>query len=203
MNTPLFSPRVFSAGLCLLGFLASSHSVDAQSVAVENAGKPPLKTGAEVEAVAPPVPKGVINGEGYQVVGFDRLASFSYTPPELSPAAPNAPPPPSGANQIPARIKALDATKVMVTGFMLPVKMDQGLVTEFLLVKDPMMCCYGIMPKINDWVVVKMTGKGVPPLMDVPISFEGKLRVGELYDNGYLTGIYLLEGEKQASPMKG
>jgi hypothetical protein len=37
----------------------------------------------------------------------------------------------------------------------------------------------------------------------VPISFEGKLKVGELYDNGYLTGIYLLEGEKQAELKKG
>ena len=82
---------------------------------------------------------------------------------------------------------------------MLPVKTDKGLVTEFLLMKDPMMCCYGIMPKINEWVVVKMVGSGVAPLMDVPIGFEGKLQVGELYDNGYLTGLYLLEGEKQAA----
>ena len=83
---------------------------------------------------------------------------------------------------------------------MLPVKMDGGLVKEFLLVKDPMMCCYGIMPKINEWVVVKMVGKGVKPLMDIPITFDGKLRVGEMYENGYLTGVYLLEGDKMAEP---
>ena len=41
-----------------------------------------------------------------------------------------------------------------------------------------------------------MIGAGVKPLMDVPITFEGKLRVGEMYENGYLTGVYLLEGEK-------
>ena len=157
---------------------------------------------AKVEPTAPPAPKPVFNDDGFQVVGFDQLASFVYTPAELNPATPNAPPP-TAPEQIPAKIKALDATKVMVTGFMLPVKMDQGLVTEFLLVKDPMMCCYGIMPKLNEWVVVKMTGKGVVPLMDVPISYEGKLKVGELYDNGYLTGIYLLEGEKQAALKKG
>jgi len=40
---------------------------------------------------------------------------------------------------------------VAVTGFMLPTKMDKGLVTEFLLVKESMMCCYGVMPKINEW----------------------------------------------------
>jgi hypothetical protein len=136
-------------------------------------------------------------GEEYPKVGFDRLASYTFIPPEADTATPNAPPP-SGANQIPDKIKALDRQKVAVTGFMLPVKMDGGLVKEFLLVKDPMMCCYGIMPKINEWVVVKMVGKGVKPLMDIPITFDGKLRVGEMYENGYLTGVYLLEGDRMA-----
>ena len=133
----------------------------------------------------------------YEKVGFDRLASFTYTPAEVDPAKPDVPPP-SGANQIPDVIKALDQRKVAVTGFMLPVKMEAGLVKEFLLVKDPMMCCYGVMPKLNEWIVVKMVGPGVKPLMDIPITFEGKIHVGEMYENGYLTGLYLLEGERQA-----
>ena len=133
----------------------------------------------------------------YAVVGFDRLASYAYTPPETAPTGPE-PAPSASANQIPDRIKALDQQKVAVTGFMLPVKMDGGLVKEFLLVKDPMMCCYGVMPKVNEWIVVKMTGAGVKPLMDVPITFEGRLHVGEMYENGYLTGLYLLDGDRQA-----
>jgi hypothetical protein len=32
--------------------------------------------------------------------------------------------------------------------------------------------------------------------MDVPISFYGELKVGSMYENGYMTGVYLLEGEK-------
>jgi hypothetical protein len=133
----------------------------------------------------------------YEKVGFDRLASFTFTPAETDSAKPDVPPP-SGANQIPDKIKALDQQKVAVTGFMLPVKMEGGLVKEFLLVKDPMMCCYGVMPKLNEWVVVKMVGSGVKALMDIPITFEGRLRVGEMYENGYLTGLYLLEGDRQA-----
>ena len=124
-------------------------------------------------------------------VGFDRLASYEFiAPPDESKAK-------EADAQIPAQVKALDAKKVTVTGFMLPVKMHEGLVTEFLLVKDAMMCCYGAMPKVNEWVVVKMTGKGVPPLMDVPITFEGILSVGQLYEGGYLTGLYLLKGERR------
>lgn len=124
---------------------------------------------------------------GYENVGFDRLAAFEYTPPEGEAAV---------KDQIPAKIKALNERKVAVTGFMLPTKMDKGLVKEFLLVKDAMMCCYGAMPKVNEWIVVKMNGAGVKPLMDLPITFEGKLRVGEMFENGYLTGVYLLEGDR-------
>lgn len=134
--------------------------------------------------------------ENYERVGFDRLASFEYTPPDYNPDKPGTPPPKT--DQIPAAIKALDQRKVIVTGFMLPVKMEAGLVKEFLLVKDAMMCCYGVVPKTNEWIVVKMVGPGVKPLMDVPISFKGKLRVGEMYENDYLTGLYLLEGERPA-----
>ena len=124
-------------------------------------------------------------------VGFDKLASYEFTPPE-DPAQAAA-----AEAQIPERVRAFNDKKVAVTGFMLPVKMAAGLVTEFLLVKDPMMCCYGVMPKVNEWVVVKMVGKGVPPLMDVPITFEGTLQVGQLYEGGYLTGLYLLKGDRR------
>jgi len=129
--------------------------------------------------------------DGAQAVGFDKLASYDFTAPESEAKAPEA------EAQIPARIREFNDKQVTVTGFMLPVKMDGGLVTEFLLVKDPMMCCYGVMPKVNEWVVVKMVGKGVPPLMDIPITFEGQLKVGQIYEGGYLTGLYLLKGEKR------
>jgi hypothetical protein len=136
---------------------------------------------------------GVARGAEPEVlaVGFDKLASYEFVAPE-DPAKAAA-----AEAQIPAKIKEFNDKKVAVTGFMLPVKMDGGLVTEFLLVKDPMMCCYGVMPKVNEWVVVKMVGKGVAPLMDVPITFEGKLSVGQIYEGGYLTGLYLLKGERR------
>ncbi len=124
-------------------------------------------------------------------VGFDKLSSFEFVAPSDEAGAPEA------EKQIPEPVRELDAKKVAVTGFMLPVKMNEGLVTEFLLVKDPMMCCYGVMPKVNEWVVVKMNGKGVAPLMDVPITFEGTLKVGQIYEGGYLTGLYLLQGDRR------
>jgi len=151
---------------------------------------------ARARMVAAAAPAAARMDGDYELVGFDRLAAFAFNPPEYGPdgtAKPTAP------DQIPESIKALDTRKVAVAGFMLPVKMEEGLVKEFLLVRDPMMCCYGIMPKVNEWIVVKMTGKGVQPLMDVPLTFYGKLRVGEMFESGYLTGIYLLEGERMGA----
>jgi len=41
--------------------------------------------------------------------------------------------------------------------------------------------------------------EGVQPLMDVPVTIVGTLKVGESYENGYLVGIYQLDGEKLLS----
>lgn len=133
--------------------------------------------------------------DGYLRLGFDRLAAYNFTMPPYDPAADPSKSPPTGEEQIPDAVKAWSGRKAIVTGFMLPVKMDGGLVVEFLLVKDPMMCCYGVVPNMNEWIVVRMA-KGVRPLMDVPISFYGVLKVGAMFENGYMVGIYLLEGEK-------
>lgn len=131
----------------------------------------------------------------YEPVGFDRLAAFKFVPP---PPGPEGVPPATGEEQIPADIRALDGRKLQVTGYMLPVRLEKGRATEFLLVKDPAMCCYGVVPEMNEWIVVKMRDGGVPPVMDVPVSFYGEFRVGAKFENGYMTGIYELAGEGMA-----
>ncbi len=133
--------------------------------------------------------------DGYLKLGFDRLASYTFVPPAFDATRdPNAALV-TGEEQIPSEVKEWDGEKAIVTGFMLPIKMENGLVTELLLVKDASMCCYGRVPNMNEWVVVKMA-KGVRPLMDLPLSFYGRLKVGAMFENGYMTGLYLLEGEK-------
>ena len=132
----------------------------------------------------------------YEKAGFDLLASYTFVPAELDPAAPAGTPPPSGAKQIPAQIKALDGKKVMVSGYMLPTKLEKGLVKEFLLMSNAQLCCYGQTPQVNEFIVVNMGASGVKPVMDTPVQFFGKLVVKEMYEDGFLTNIYSLEGEK-------
>jgi hypothetical protein len=128
---------------------------------------------------------------GYLQVGFDKLSAFHYIMPDEA-SATNQPP----ADQFPRAIKALDQKPIALRGFMLPLKVDQGLVTEMLIMKDQSMCCFGTSPKINEWVSVKMSEKGVKPIMDQPVTLFGKLKVGEMRENGYLVGIYEMMGDK-------
>ena len=131
---------------------------------------------------------------GYAKVGFDKLASFHYVmPDEVSPT--NQPP----KDQFPPLIKSLHDKPIALRGFMLPLKIEQGLVTEMLIMKDQSMCCYGTTPKITEWVTVKMNDKGVKPIMDQPVTLFGKLHVGETRENGYLVGIYEMTGDKMES----
>jgi len=134
---------------------------------------------------------------GYLKLGFEQLASYGFTPPAFDPTADAKAVPPTGEEQIPAAVKAWNGKKAVVTGFMVPVKMEKGLVTELLLMRNTMACCYGSVPNMNEWVVIKMQ-RGVQPLMDVPVSFYGSLKVGAMFENGYMTGLYELDGEKMA-----
>ncbi len=157
-----------------------------------------LVCGAAPAAVSMPDIAAPAVENGYLKLSFEQLAGYVFVPPAFDPAADPKAKPPTGEEQIPAVVKTWNGKKAMVTGFMVPVKMEKGLVTEFLLMRNQMACCYGAVPNMNEWVVVKMK-QGVPPLMDVPIEFYGELKVGAMFENGYMTGLYELEGEKMGA----
>ena len=100
------------------------------------------------------------------------------------------------ANQIPASVKAFNHKQVTITGFMMPTKVDDGRATEFLLLKNRGLCCYGTVPALNEYVTVRMSGKGVKPIMDHLVTVSGSLRVGEIRDNRLLVGIYQMDADK-------
>lgn len=150
-----------------------------------------------VAAIPPPADAGA---DDYLAVGFDKLASFTFVMPDEPAPANRAPAPAPPTDQIPETVRALDKKRVALKGFMLPLKVEGGRVTEMLLLKDQSMCCFGTVPKITEWVTVKMVAQGVKPIMDQTVTLFGKLHVGEIRENGYLVGIYQLDGEKMAGP---
>jgi hypothetical protein len=139
---------------------------------------------------------------GYQNITFSTLSDFNF---ELTPEMADATAHPEKATalataQIPAAVRSLDGSKVVLEGFLLPVTMNNGLAVEFLLMRNQSMCCYGVPPKINEWITVQLNGKGVKPVMDRPIAVAGVLHVGAIEENGCLDGIYRLDGEKVVTP---
>jgi hypothetical protein len=95
--------------------------------------------------------------------------------------------------QIPSNVRAFNGDYIAMQGFMLPTKAVDGKVTEFLLLKNQGMCCYGTVPQINEWVNVHAAGKGVKLVMDVPVTISGTFRVGPVRESGSLAGIYELD----------
>jgi hypothetical protein len=134
----------------------------------------------------------------YLVIGFEELAGFKLT-------LTNEIVDPVKhfsrlkiAGEIPSRVHALDNREVALRGFMLPVKLEGGLVTEFILLRSRAACCYGVPPGINEWVNVQVKGRGVEVIRDQLISVYGTLHVTEIHGNNgfFLAGLYQLDGER-------
>jgi hypothetical protein len=151
--------------------------------------------GATVDAYAPPAnaPREflAVGGEKYLRVSFAQLSSFTCNVPADNTAAVS-----QVQAQVPEHIKTLNAKPVAVTGFMLPLKTEGGLTSEFLLLRNQSACCYGVMPKLTEWVIVRARGKGVKAIMDTPVTAVGALHVGAISEGGILAGIYKLDCDR-------
>jgi len=137
-------------------------------------------------------------------IGFDQLSAFPF---EVTDQMVDGTTDAAAAShktlaQIPDRIKALNDKEVAVKGYMLPMNYHAGLATEFLILRNQSMCCYGVLPKITEWVNVRMIGKGVKPIMDEPVTVCGTFHVGDVRERGSLVGIYSLEAEKLLGPTR-
>ena len=139
---------------------------------------------------------------GFAVAGFDQLAGFNLdTGPELPVDPTNRPALwQKILAQMPADVKALNDKPVAIRGFVMPLSIEKGMVTEFILLRSQMGCCFGVPPGLSEWIEVKTLGKGVKPVMDEPTTVYGTLHIGAIYGNSYLTGIYKLDCEKISEP---
>jgi len=133
------------------------------------------------------------DGDKYRVISFAQLASFIFAPAAEGDSI-------SLTEQVPTAVRSLNEKSVALTGFMLPVQTENNLTTDFLLLRNQSACCYGVMPKINEWVIVRTTGKGVKATMDTPITVLGTFHVGAVSENGSLSGIYKLDCDRIINP---
>ena len=137
------------------------------------------------------------DGDDVPTVEWSTLSGFKYDTYEVLNDVDGGRPFTRSDDVIPPNVKALDGRRVTVTGFLMPLRLKKGLVTEFLLFKDQASCCFGPAAKMNHYIRVKMTNEGFPPPGSlVPYRVTGVLRVGEINVQGYLTGIYQLEADR-------
>jgi hypothetical protein len=144
----------------------------------------------------PPLPPGC------EDLSFSKLSDFTFDVTREMAEGSNDLATASAATRakIPQSVQDLDNQLVAIHGFLLPLKMNNGLTIEFLLMRNQNMCCFGSVPKVNEWICVQPLGEGVKPIMDQPITVIGRLRVGDIRENGYLVGIFRMDGAQVYMP---
>jgi hypothetical protein len=75
---------------------------------------------------------------------------------------------------------------------MLPLDLDAQGVTKFMLNAALDMCYFGAPVRLNDWVMVTMTGTKKAKFTHLPTAVWGVLEVGEEVRNGRTVSIYRL-----------
>lgn len=131
---------------------------------------------------------------GYETIDINILADFYYDESGASSGKAQ----PSPASEIfPEKVLNLNGRKIALTGFIMPVKIDdQGYVEEFALNGNYDMCFFGAPSRMNQWVHVKMLGGAKAKFSHSPITVMGTLEVGERVENGFVVSLYRLNGDK-------
>jgi len=149
---------------------------------------PPLPTDSAFKVERPP------GLEDHEDLTFDKIAGYQYEVKSAEEAA-------EEPEQIPASIRALHGRKIAIRGFMVPYRNDGDQVSEFILLRNQGLCCFGIVPRMNEWIHVRMApGESAPYAIDVPITVFGKLEVGEVYENKALMSVYRMESTCVIAP---
>jgi hypothetical protein len=93
---------------------------------------------------------------------------------------------------IPEDVKAMSGSMIRLNGFMIP--MDQATtISQFALVPSLFACCFGQPPQIQHTIIVNCPkGKAVSYFPD-EINVEGKLKVEEKKEDGFIVSIFEIE----------
>jgi len=131
---------------------------------------------------------------GYKYVDITELDNFAYYTP-----LPGEKPDPEllAKNSIPETVKNLNGSRVTLTGFIMPVSVDDdGNVEEFALNGSYDRCFYGAPSQINQWIHVKMQPGQYAPFSHSPVTVSGTFEVGELIEDGEVVSLYRMTGDK-------
>ena len=177
--------RALPASLAALLLIACGDDLS------EVSGPPPegtsLRGNSVVTAIEPEEPEPEpepFDDEGYEALDFTLLGEFEYPIYVKVKEGEELP-------EIPEEVRAQDGKKIGITGFMNPVRFDREGVSEFLLVKDILGCCFGATPKMNHWIRVRMKeGERAKFYAYDQLTVFGDFEVSEELEDGYVMSIY-------------
>lgn len=159
----------------------------------------PVQPTADTQKVV----KARLDGEEVFAVGFDKLAAFEYVVTDAATGASEAEMAEARKrDQIPPWIRVYDKKRVALTGYMMPLKVENGVCSKLIMMRDITTCCFGNVPYMNEYVIVTMKGPGIKVIQDIPVVLTGVFKIFETYEAGYLTSIYQMDGEKFLGPKK-
>jgi hypothetical protein len=96
---------------------------------------------------------------------------------------------------LPQRVTALEQERIRIRGYILPSFQQTGL-TQFVLVRDNMECCFGPGAALYDCVVVRMQPGKTANFSIRPVAVSGIFRLQELKGpDGKHLAIYALDGD--------
>ncbi len=102
---------------------------------------------------------------------------------------------PFTSDLLPKRVTALEQERIRIRGYILPSFQQTGL-TQFVLVRDNMECCFGPGAALYDCVVVRMQPGKTANFSIRPVAVSGVFRLQELKGpDGKHLAIYALDGE--------
>jgi len=153
---------------------------------------------------ADPTPtKITIEGNTLYSLGFDKLSAFDYKVTDVGTgASPDEIAKAMKVDQVPSWIHLYDNQRVVLSGYMMPLQVENGLSTKFVMMRDITTCCYGAVPNMNDYVVVTVQRPGIQVVQDIPVRMMGTFRIDQRYDGGYVVSLFVMDGEKFLGPVK-
>jgi len=102
--------------------------------------------------------------------------------------------------EFPESMKALDGEAVSIVGYMIALDFEEDRVTRFMLVRDLAACCFGGMPRPDEWIDVTVT-EPCPYWVYRPVRVRGHLSVGlaeELEDELMRSVLQIRDGAASA-----
>ena len=142
--------------------------------------------------------------ENYPLVPWTTLAHFPYETPDIEELGKphNKSVSKKDKFPIPDFVRQLDGASVAVVGFMIPLTLNDAgdKTTSFILARSQATCCYGITPRMNEWMYVEMEkGQSAEATMDIPITVFGTLSVGAQIKESNWT-LYRMVSDKVSVP---